>query len=437
MKCYTGVPFPKVRGGNFRLTTRYTQGRCLNSTKRGYNFYIIWNFIYLFFQFVLKRIGFYIILKSSGTDYLKTNGEYEMKTKWTLSQANEWYKKLGWMRGCNFNGSDCANRPDMFQKYKSGEKLATADKELALCGEIGFNSVRLWADFETYYQEPESYMEIFDKYIGLCAKHGLKVMVVLTHEEHLSRGDKFVPKKLGEQPMALGYHQNFYPLTDEEKAKKPYHYAEYAETKDKFWEMIRRTVRRYANDERVFCWNVYNEPGNRLTSEQATAILKELFEVVRAEDPVQPLTADIWRGVDDDGNPTTEEERLALELSDVISFHHYVSYEKMVKTISCLKKTGRPVFCTEWLHRIMHNNVFEMYPLFYVTDVGNYCWGFVAGKMQTYEPWELFWEKQQNGEADKYDFTKWQHDLFRPNLRPYDPKEIDLIKRINEFADKK
>lgn len=26
-----------------------------------------------------------------------------MKTKWTPSKANEWYKKLGWMRGCNFN----------------------------------------------------------------------------------------------------------------------------------------------------------------------------------------------------------------------------------------------------------------------------------------------------------------------------------------------
>ena len=160
-----------------------------------------------------------------------------------------------------------------------------------------------------------------------------------------------------------------------------------------------------------------------------------MFEFVRALDPIQPLTADIWRGLDEKGRATTEEERLAFDLSDVISFHHYGSYEKMVETIHYLKKSDRPVFCTEWLQRIMHNNVSEMYPLFYITNIGNYCWGFVAGKMQTYEPWEVFWEKWENGEGQKYDYTKWQHDLFRPNLRPYDPFEIALIKRINALAD--
>jgi hypothetical protein len=31
--------------------------------------------------------------------------------------------------------------------------------------------------------------------------------------------------------------------------------------------------------------------------------------------------------------------------------------------------------------------------------------------------------------------TKWFHDLFRPSHRPYDPKEISLIKRFNARAD--
>ena len=34
----------------------------------------------------------------------------------------------------------------------------------------------------------------------------------------------------------------------------------------------------------------------------------------------------------------------------------------------------------------------------------------------------------------QYDFTKWQHDLFRPNLRPYDPYEIELIEKFNTLA---
>jgi len=42
------------------------------------------------------------------------------------------HKKLDWLRGCNFIGSDCVNRLDMWQRYKCEEKLATVDKKLAL-----------------------------------------------------------------------------------------------------------------------------------------------------------------------------------------------------------------------------------------------------------------------------------------------------------------
>ncbi len=88
----------------------------------------------------------------------------------------------------------------------------------------------------------------------------------------------------------------------------------------------------------------------------------------------------------------------------------------------------------EWLHRINHNDIFDVYPLLYITNVANYCWGFVLGKTQTHEPWPVMWEQWDKGEDHGYDFTKWQHDLFRPNLRPYDPREIALIERFNKMA---
>ena len=54
-----------------------------------------------------------------------------------------------------------------------------------------------------------------------------------------------------------------------------------------------------------------------------------------------------------------------------------------------MKKIGRPLFCTEWLNRINHNDVKEIYPLFYLEGIACYCWGFVVGKTQTNEPWEV------------------------------------------------
>ena len=62
--------------------------------------------------------------------------------------------------------------------------------------------------------------------------------------------------------------------------------------------------------------------------------------------------------------------------------------------------------------------------MLFLDNVANYCWGFVVGKTQTNEPWEAFWEQYEADNTVDYDFTLWQHDLFHPNLRPYDPKEI-------------
>ena len=77
-----------------------------------------------------------------------------------------------------------------------------------------------------------------------------------------------------------------------------------------------------------------------------------------------------------------------------------------------------------------------MFPLFYLEKIGCYNWGFVAGKYQTYEPWNNIWEDYENDPNLNYDFTKWFHDLYRPNHRPYDPKEIELIKYFCQLADK-
>ena len=45
---------------------------------------------------------------------------------------------------------------------------------------------------------------------------------------------------------------------------------------------------------------------------------------------------------------------------------------------------------------------------------------------------------EENGyEAVKHlDFTKWQHDLYRPGGRfPYDPEEIEIIRKLGKLAD--
>ena len=128
-------------------------------------------------------------------------------------------------------------------------------------------------------------------------------------------------------------------------------------------------------------------------------------------------------------------QRYGLENSDIISYHSYSPITDHVKLIAQLKKLGRPLMCTEWLGRCLHNTVFEVFPLFYVEKIGCYNWGFVAGKYQTYEPWEGSWMRYAEDPRLDVDFTKWFHDLYRPNHRPYDPKEIELIQELCRQAD--
>lgn len=87
-----------------------------------------------------------------------------MAGRWSTEKAWEWYRGQPWLRGCNFMGSDCCNRVDQWQELGFEERLATADRELALAAAIGFNSIRLILQFEVWDQEHDGFMRRLDRY---------------------------------------------------------------------------------------------------------------------------------------------------------------------------------------------------------------------------------------------------------------------------------
>jgi len=198
---------------------------------------------------------------------------------------------------------------------------------------------------------------------------------------------------------------------------------------------VREIITKYKDDERIVIWDLYNEVGAGRREMVSQKHLRKFFEIAWEIDPVQPLTACVWRCPERRTQDYRPIEKIAAELSDIISYHSYQSYESNVRVIRRLKEFGRPIINTEWLGRCLHNTVQQMFPLFYLEKIGCWNWGFVAGKYQTYEPWNGVWEQyEQNPDMD-VDFTKWFHDLYRPSLHPYDPKEIELIQRFCALAD--
>ena len=319
-----------------------------------------------------------------------------MKRQWTEQEINEWYAKQPWLRGTNFLPSDCINRLDMWQSFGREEHLKTAETELKLSEETGFNTVRLWCNFDVYYKEPEEFMQTLESYISLCAKYHHSVMLVLAYEEDLPYGDKFAAKELGAQKEYYNHFNRDYELQDKLMAEHAYkHYTEYPEIKPIFMEMVERVVKKYRADNRILAWNIENEPGAAI-GERSIPLLRELFALVRSLDPVQPLAADVYWGVRENGELKNEVEKTAYALSDFISFHSYSKYEKFLTGIYTLKKYfRRPIIVTEWLNRCNHNTVQEIYPLMMIERVGCYCWGFVQGKTYTTEPWDGLWKKAE------------------------------------------
>ena len=368
--------------------------------------------------------------------------------KWTKEKAWEWYNSRPWIRGFNYVPADCSGWVEMWQEYNHAEKVETMRRELALAKQIGFNAVRQFLAFDVWMYQRESFLKNVEEFLEICHENGLGVLFVL-----ISDGGR--PKKkpdFGEINAGV-FHGSFkvdarmipgiFPCKDPyvpaaapaAPAAKPaplYSPVDEPELAEKFYEYCEDLASRYAKDERVIVWNIWNEPGNSSRGTLSVPHMKRAFEIFRSHDPIQPLCADVWRMPKT--NILTEEEATAIELSDIISYHDYGSLDHSVRVIEFLRQYERPMLNTEWLHRVQFNNVATHLPLYYNNNVGVFNWGFVNGKFKGHEPWEACWRRYAKGE--KLEMTKWQHDLLRPNYRPYDPEEIKKFSLYAGMADK-
>ena len=115
---------------------------------------------------------------------------------------------------------------------------------------------------------------------------------------------------------------------------------------------------------------------------------------------------------------------IQLDNSDVITFHCYGKPAEFDARIDELAPLGRPIMCTEYLARSLGSTVEGILPIAKRHNVGAFNWGLVAGKTQTYLPWDS-WDHPYTA-APKV----WFSDLLRPDGRPYQNSEIQTIQTL-------
>jgi len=351
--------------------------------------------------------------------------KHRQQRHWTEAEAAQWYAREAWPVGANYIPSTAVNELDMWQDDTFDS--STIDKELGLAEELGMNTMRVFLHYMVWRKDASGFKRRIHAYLKLADQHRIKTMFVLFD----SCWDPF-PEVGPQRPPLAGVHNSRWVQSP--GAQVLMNPKEY----DKVLAYVQDIVEEFRDDKRVLAWDVWNEPDN--TNEGSygktepenkvalvEALLPKVFTYARAGLPEQPLTSGVFHGDWSNPEKLTAMEKIQLDNSDVISFHSYDKPEGFEQRVVWLEARHRPILCTEYMARPRGSTFQTILPIAKKHNIGAYNWGLVAGKTQTYLPWDS-WQKPY---VDRQPAV-WLHDIFRQDDTPYSAEEVAFLKSILE-----
>jgi hypothetical protein len=343
--------------------------------------------------------------------------------RWSAAKANAWYAKQPWLVGANYVPSDAINQFEMFQAATFNPALN--DKELGMAESIGMNTMRVFLQDQLWEQDPAGFKKRLDAFLAIAAKHHIRPLLVLFD----SCWDP-EPKLGPQRPPIPGVHNSGWVQSPGTRGLEDSAYEPKLEA------YVKGVVGAFANDERILGWDIWNEPDNdgggnyaakepRDKKARVAALLPRAFAWARAEHPVQPLTSGVWSGDWSHAEKEGAVTKIQLAESDVITFHNYGWPEEFEARIKELLPLGRPILCSEYMARGAGSTFDGSLPIAKKYHVGAINWGFVAGKTQTYFPWDSWQHPYVLAQP-----TVWFHEVFRQDDTPYRQHEVDLIREL-------
>ena len=346
--------------------------------------------------------------------------------RWSEQKANDWYAQQPWLVGSNYIPKSAINELEMWQEATFDP--AQIDKELGWADAMGMNTMRVFLHDLLWQQDAPGFRKRIDQFLTIASRHHIRPLFVLFD----SCWDP-VPK-LGPQHAPIpGVHNSGWVQSPGARAlDDPSQYP-------RLKEYVQGVVGAFAKDDRILGWDVWNEPGSYGGGDYAkselkyadkmarvTALLPQAFEWARQANPSQPLTSGVWEiDTSRDENAVEGIQRIQLRESDIITFHNYSWPEDFKAEVEWLRRFHRPVICTEYMARSVGSTFDTILPIAKQEHVGAINWGFVAGKTQTYYPWES-WEHPYV----KNQPSVWFHEVLRSDGKPYRQAEVDLIRQL-------
>jgi len=344
-------------------------------------------------------------------------------SRWTEDKAKSWYDQQSWLVGSNYIPADAINELEMWQAQSFN--AAQIDKELGWAESLGMNTMRVFLHDLVWQEDPEGFKKRIDQFLEISSRHHIKPLFVLFDS-------CWDPKpKLGVQhPPIPGVHNSGWVQSPGSAALSD------PGQEGRLKAYVVGVVGAFANDSRVLGWDVWNEPSNTNGGsysklepankrELVEAMLPKVFAWAREAHPSQPLTSGVWDIDFENGAELTKTQQTQLEDSDVISFHNYGWPESFEREVLFLQKFHRPLICTEYMARGAGSTFDTVLPLAKKYKVAAINWGFVAGKTQTYYPWDS-WRHPYILDQP----TVWFHEVLHPDGKPYREAEVKLIREL-------
>jgi Cellulase (glycosyl hydrolase family 5) len=342
---------------------------------------------------------------------------------WTEEKANDWYRQQPWPVGSNFLPASAINQLEMWQAETfDPQEIA---KEFGWAESLGMNTMRVFLHDLLWQQDSAAFQKRIDEFLAIAAKHRIRPILVVFD----SCWDPS-PKLGAQHPPIPGVHNSGWVQSPGATALgDPAQEA-------RLEAYVKGVIGAFANDSRILAWDLWNEPlatnegsyGNRELKNKKQRVLELLAKVfawARSANPSQPLTSGLWEGDWSSPEKFDAITRIQVEESDVLSFHNYSWPEDFEQHVRWLESYHRPIICTEYMARSVGSTFDTILPIAKAHHIGAINWGFVAGKSQTYFPWDS-WQKPYVLAPPPV----WFHDVFDADGHPYRERESEIIRDL-------
>lgn len=341
--------------------------------------------------------------------------------RWTEKSATDWYARQPWLVGSNYIPASAINELEMWQADTFDTKRI--DMELGWAESIGLNTMRVFLHDLPWEQDPKGFKKRVEIFLQIADKHHIKPLFVLF--DSCWDPNPHLGKQHDPRP---GIHNSGWVQSPGAKA------LEDSSQYPRLEAYVKGVVGAFAKDRRILGWDVWNEPDNTNQGSYGElepknkvalvlALLPKVFDWARETHPTQPLTSGVWKGGWSSAEKLDPMEKIQIAMSDVISFHSYDKPEEFEKRIAWLQPYNRPILCTEYMARGNGSTFQGALPIARKYHVAAINWGLVAGKTQTYLPWDSWKQPYTDREP-----AEWFHEIFRTDGTPYRQDEVDFIR---------